>query len=229
MVKEVRLGRWGFFAIINTLIIALMYKVVGFDLFGTLMTLDDAVALGKVVKETFDQHEIEVFTKHWLRWHRQNDTLDSFMHDINQELDFKLDEAKLSLIERRATVKNTQLYADVLPTLERLKTNNYQIVLLSNSTPPAKGIFENEKDLAKYFSQSFWSFENGFMKPEPEAFDNMIQNLNINKEELLYVGDNVIQDYQGAKDCGIKALLLDRLNKYPEISDRINSLSELNI
>ena len=204
-----------------------MYKVVGFDLFGTLFSLDEAISKGKILKEKLDIHEFEVFNKHWLNWHRNSYSLETFLDNINEELGSNLDERKLELIKWRVTLEKPKLYSDVLPTLERLRKDNYTLVLLTNSSPSAKDLFQNEKDLSKLFKSTFWSFENGFMKPEYEAFDNMIRNININKEELLYVGDSYSQDYQGAKKSGIDTLLLDRSGKYPLISERIGNLLEI--
>jgi HAD superfamily hydrolase (TIGR01549 family) len=204
-----------------------MYKVVGFDLFGTLFSLDEAISKGKILKQTLDNHEYEVFDKEWLNWHRNTYSLEVFLDRIKEDLDSNLDEKKLELIKWRVTIEKPELYSDVLPTLKMLRKDNYPLVLLTNSPPTAKNLFRNEKDLSNLFSSTFWSFENSFMKPEPEAFDYMIRSADINKTEFLYVGDSYDEDYQGAKNLGIASLLLDRSGEYPLVAERITSLSEI--
>lgn len=205
-----------------------MYKYIGFDLFGTLFFLEDAINNGNVLKETLDASEYEVFSKNWLDWHRNSYGLEIFLHNINQELNFSLNESKLNQIISTVTIEKPELYPDVLPSLKNLVKANYNLVLFTNSPPTAKNLFENEQELSKLFKKTFWSFENGFMKPEPEAFNEIIRNLNVKKSELLYVGDSYDQDYLGGKNFGIDVLLLDRFRKFPKVMERINSLLEIN-
>lgn len=204
-----------------------MYKYIGFDLFGTLFSLDESTHKRKILQESLETNEYEVFRKHWINWHKNSYDLETFLNKINQDLNFSLDDKKLNLIKWRIALEEPRLYPDVLPTLKSLTKDGYSLTLLTNSPPTAKKLFKNKKELSRLFKTTFWSFEIGFMKPEREAFDHMIQSLNINKNELLYIGDSYERDYQGAKNYGLNVLLLDRLGKYPDVVERIDILSDI--
>jgi len=45
--------------------------------------------------------------------------------------------------------------------------------------------------------------------------------------EALFIGDRIEEDYNGAKNAGIKALLIDRENKIEKNMDKIQSLEEI--
>lgn len=65
-------------------------------------------------------------------------------------------------------------------------------------------------------------------KPEPRIFDLVAQKANQPRERLLYVGDHVGDDIEGARGAGLDAVLIDRRNRQPEAPcPRISSLREL--
>jgi putative hydrolase of the HAD superfamily len=51
-------------------------------------------------------------------------------------------------------------------------------------------------------------------KPDKKIFQSSLNNLEICKDEAIFVGDNVEADYYGAKEFGMKALLIDRNEKH---------------
>lgn len=76
-------------------------------------------------------------------------------------------------------------------------------------------------------------------KPAPEIFKNAVTSINLNKSEVIVVGDDVLTDIQGAKNAGLIGYLVatgkfkpEHLNEYsisPEqyihcISDVMNIL-----
>ena len=52
-------------------------------------------------------------------------------------------------------------------------------------------------------------------KPESNFFDIAVQDINIKKENLVMVGDDIINDIEGAQSCGIKSVLV-KTGKYRE-------------
>ncbi len=204
-----------------------MYKYIGFDLFGTLFSLDETTHKRKILQESLETNEYDIFKKHWVNWHKNSYDVETFLNKINQDLNFSLDEKKLNLIKWRIILEEPSLYSDVLPTLKSLIKDGYSLALLTNSPPTAKKLFKNKKELSGLFKATFWSFEIGFMKPEAKAFEYMIQSLNVSNNELLYVGDGYERDYQGAKNYGLHVLLLDRLGQYPDVVERIDTLSDI--
>jgi beta-phosphoglucomutase len=65
-------------------------------------------------------------------------------------------------------------------------------------------------------------------KPDPRIFDLVVQKADVPRQRLLYVGDHVGDDIEGARGAGMDAVLIDRRNHLPEAPcPRISSLVEL--
>ena len=47
-------------------------------------------------------------------------------------------------------------------------------------------------------------------KPHKEIFEEALRVSGVSKEEAVVIGDSIVSDVNGAKGCGIKAILLDR-------------------
>jgi FMN phosphatase YigB (HAD superfamily) len=65
-------------------------------------------------------------------------------------------------------------------------------------------------------------------KPSLEFYRNVLLYSNLRADEVLYVGDSIKLDIQPALLLGIKAVLIDRLDLYPNAAvNRIRTMSEL--
>jgi len=72
----------------------------------------------------------------------------------------------------------------------------------------------------------FISSRLGHRKPSPAFFRAVEARLGLKPEELLLVGDDLANDYQGALAAGWRAILVDRDNQF-EGTRRVRSLMEL--
>ncbi|MBA2937133.1 HAD family hydrolase [Paenibacillus sp. CGMCC 1.16610] len=50
-------------------------------------------------------------------------------------------------------------------------------------------------------------------KPNPELFQEALQRFDLNPNEVIHIGDSFLSDVNGAKNLGITAIWLNRLNK----------------
>jgi len=83
-------------------------------------------------------------------------------------------------------------------------------------------------DLLRFFDPVIVSAEVGIAKPDPRIFDLLAETVDRPRPRLLYVGDHVGDDIDGARGAGLDAVLIDRLNHHPEAPcSRISSLLEL--
>jgi len=72
-------------------------------------------------------------------------------------------------------------------------------------------------------------------KPEKNFFDLAIKDMNIEKDNVLMIGDDIISDIKGAKDVGVRAIQVktgkyqnsDCNNKIAQPDERINSIVNL--
>lgn len=102
-----------------------------------------------------------------------------------------------------------RLYSDVVPALDRLHARGIKTVVLSNwdyslyRALQGWGI-ENRFDLIVA------SLEHGVEKPDPRLFQVVLDHCQVEPHEILHVGDNPVDDYEGARGVGMRAVLIDR-------------------
>jgi FMN phosphatase YigB (HAD superfamily) len=71
------------------------------------------------------------------------------------------------------------------------------------------------------------SAEIGVSKPSKDAFHYVIADMKLSISDVWMIGDSVYYDVEGAIQCGIRGILLDRNDKYPEYAGiKITSLFE---
>ena len=120
------------------------------------------------------------------------------------------------------------LFDDVLSTLKVLKGQNLTLGLLTNLDTDMKPICR-ELGLEPYIDFIVTSGEVGADKPEPAIFLAALQKAKAEASEAIHVGDQYKLDAVGAMGVGIRPILIDRYNSYPEVTDcpRIHRLTEL--
>jgi putative hydrolase of the HAD superfamily len=88
--------------------------------------------------------------------------------------------------------------------LETLK-GAYRLGLLSNFThPPAIREIIDSLGLTPRFDAVLISGELGYRKPHPLVFQQLLRELEVRKEQILYVGDDPEPDIAGARQAGIR-------------------------
>ena len=101
----------------------------------------------------------------------------------------------------------------IVESLDRLRDEGYRMSIISN----ADGRVEQQlRDLGleSYFERVYDSNIVGTQKPEPEIFQLALQDLGLQPEEALYVGDIFHIDVWGANRVGMPAVHLDPLGLY---------------
>ncbi len=91
--------------------------------------------------------------------------------------------------------------------------SNYRTILLSNTNEMHIASFEQEmsnKQMLSHFTSCFekiyYSSRMGLRKPHSICFEKVISEQQFNSKETLFIDDSS-QHIEGAKSCGIKALL----------------------
>jgi putative hydrolase of the HAD superfamily len=102
-----------------------------------------------------------------------------------------------------------QVFPDVIPTLEELRSMGVRMGVVSNWDSRLPTLLQ-ALDLAKYFGTIVVSSLEGIEKPHPEIFLRAVERLNGKPETSLHVGDIPELDEAGAKAAGLTSLLIDR-------------------
>jgi beta-phosphoglucomutase len=120
-----------------------------------------------------------------------------------------------------------RLYDDVIPALEGLGALGLSLGVLSNFGKHLNGVLE-QFDLLPFFDFVVVSAEVGLAKPDARIFDVVAGKAGVPRQRILYVGDHVGDDVEGARGAGMDAVLIDRGNHHAEaLCPRIASLEAL--
>jgi putative hydrolase of the HAD superfamily len=132
--------------------------------------------------------------------------------------------AAVEMEGRWAQSSHFELYDDALPVLELLREHGLLIGLLSNSS----------RDLHEFVSHHtlradavLTSHAHGKTKPHESIFRAMLELLDVDAAEAVMVGDTIEDDVEGARAVGMRAVLLDREGRYPDVDGRLDDLREL--
>jgi putative hydrolase of the HAD superfamily len=120
--------------------------------------------------------------------------------------------------------ENFELYEDTLPVLAALREHGLKIGLVSNTGRDLHAFIEHHKlDVDAAVS----SGAHGKTKPHPAIFLAALEQLGVTAEEAAMVGDSPEDDVDGAKALGMRAFLIDRDDRFPEVEERLPDLLAL--
>ena len=125
------------------------------------------------------------------------------------------DEFATTLAERFPEERRNKpfVYDDSFAVLDRLK-GKYKLLLLTNGSPDLQNTkLDITPELVPYFDQIVISGAFGKGKPDASIFEHALSLLEIDKEEALMVGDNLMTDILGATRAGIKSVWINRHDK----------------
>lgn len=132
-------------------------------------------------------------------------------------------EAALELTRAWETASHFELYDDVLDTLAMLRARGLKIGLLSNRSGVLdEFVVHHALDVDAHLTSS----AHGKTKPHATIFRRLLEELAVAPEEAVMVGDTIEDDIEGARAIGMRAILLDRAGRHPDV-ERIESLREL--
>ena len=132
--------------------------------------------------------------------------------------------AAVEMEGRWAQSAHFELYEDTMPVLEELRAAGLKLGLVSNSARDVHAFAEHH---ALPIDAGISSFHHGRTKPHESIFRAMLDLLGVAPGEALMVGDTVDDDVEGARAVGMRAVLLDREGRYPEVEGRLDDLREL--
>ena len=121
------------------------------------------------------------------------------------------------------------LYDDVVPTLQHLRDTGLKLAIVSNWDTPLDPLTQR-LGIAHYFDIIVASHDARVRsaKPDPHIFNYTLAALEISAGEAVHIGDTYEADIIGAKDAGIRPILIDRDGTQTgRWHETIQSLSEL--
>jgi HAD superfamily hydrolase (TIGR01549 family) len=117
--------------------------------------------------------------------------------------------------------ENFELFEDALPTLEELRRSNLRIGLVSNGIRDLKEfVVHHRLDV----DAAVGSRAHGRVKPHPTIFQAALELLGVDARDAAMVGDSLEEDVEGARALGMRAILIDRDERHPEVEERLTDL-----
>jgi putative hydrolase of the HAD superfamily len=117
--------------------------------------------------------------------------------------------------------ENFELFEDVLPVLDELRRAGLKLAVVSN------GI----RDLTQFVAHHRLDVDaivdsrsHGRVKPHPTIFRAALERLDVEPADAVMVGDSLEEDVEGARALGMRAILVDRDERHPEVEERLLDL-----
>ena len=182
-----------------------MYKALILDLDGTILdTLPDLKnSINLALKNKgYDESYTYEETK-WLIGSGTKKLCERAIKSYNPSIEMVEDLFKeFTRLYNAKQMEETKPFDNVLDGLFHIKQMGFKVCVLSNK------VEKNVKDLLKFYFPNF-EFDlvvgqrsNVPIKPDPTSLLNIIEELKINKSEILYIGDSDV-DMMVAKSCGV--------------------------
>jgi FMN hydrolase / 5-amino-6-(5-phospho-D-ribitylamino)uracil phosphatase len=112
--------------------------------------------------------------------------------------------ARLNGVYLQHRFADTRPYDDVLPTLDALH-GRCRLGLLSNGNS-----YPERCGLPERFSFVVFSQDHGIEKPDRRLFEIALAQAGCTPQDLLHVGDSLLNDVAGAQGAGIRSVWLNR-------------------
>ncbi len=120
---------------------------------------------------------------------------------------------------------NFELFPDVMPLLAVLRATSCTVGLVSNTDRELEP-FAAQLGIGVDFALA--SGAHGRRKPCATIFAAALALGGAPAEAAVMVGDNLDDDIEGARSCGLRAILVDRAGRHPDhAGERIQGLAEL--
>jgi putative hydrolase of the HAD superfamily len=117
--------------------------------------------------------------------------------------------------------ENFELFEDVFPVLEELRHAELRIAVVSNGIRDLTAFVAHHRlDVDAIVD----SRSHGRVKPHPTIFQAALDTLGVPAGEAVMVGDSLEEDIEGARALGMRAILIDRDERHPEVEERLTDL-----
>jgi len=142
-----------------------------------------------------------------------------YFFDIFKQVTDSIPKAKAAYERTLQEDQDNHIWATTQPwvasTLHMLKTQGYQMAVVSNSEGRVDQILR-DLGLREFFEIVVDSHYEGVEKPDTRIFEIALQRLNLDPKEAIYIGDIFYIDVWGANQAGLGAIHLDRMKLYDD-------------
>jgi len=123
----------------------------------------------------------------------------------------KIQKLAQALYHRFSGPETYEVFPETIEVLQQVRKEYPEttVGIISNTDERLHTILES-LDLMRHFDFVITSKQVGFAKPHPHIFKTALKAAQTQAEESLHVGDNAFNDYEGALNAGMNAVLVNR-------------------
>ena len=118
------------------------------------------------------------------------------------------------------------LFPDTLDSLMRWRDRGIELGVISNFDSRLIKVL-NILELERFFTSTTISSIAGFAKPEANIFQIALAKHNVTSQAALHIGDNPVEDYEGAVNAGLRSFWLNRHARILNINNQLPNLCSL--
>jgi putative hydrolase of the HAD superfamily len=193
------------------------YDAVIFDLFGTLIDKFSIKQSYETLRQMADVLSInsDDFIQYWYATFNERGTgvFQSFEANIEyicDKLNIPVKESQVieaAQIDRAYTVRFMKPRSYAIEVLTHLKSHGYKTGLITNCSAEIPYIWNN-MPFAQLTDVAVFSCSVGFLKPDPRIYRLAIEQLAVQPNKCLYIGDGDSQELSGADVVGMHPVLI---------------------
>lgn len=223
------------------------YRHIFFDLDRTLWDFDrnSSDALKDIIKE-FGLEATIIDVKEFIRlYNKHNDALwDDYRNGTIKKYELRLKRFSLlfnhyGIGDPKFIEEISKFYLNAAPIKSSLVLHakeillylypNYQLNIISNGFYDVQLTKIKNSGISPYIFKVFTSDRIGYSKPKAGIFEYAISSVNAKKKDCLMVGDDMLNDVQGAKNAGVDQVYFNPEKREISIQPtyEINDLLEL--
>lgn len=210
-----------------------MKKAIIFDSYGTLISTGNGsvTAAGEILKKINVDMDAKDFYKKWKEFHKQQ-----IMEIVNGKpfiSEEKIFENDLKMLYEFYNLKgnykeDVQIMLDTLgkrkvfeKTIEVLEKLSAKYKIYIGSTTDTEPLMQDIKNNNMKLDGVYTSEILEIYKPQKEFYTKILGNINMNSDEVVFVGDSMDDDILGPQSVGIYSVLIDRKNRYDDEKKKI--------
>ena len=207
-------------------------KIISFDVWGTILNLDLMLksfidSLNELIGR--DVSEDVMMVRKQIKELRRNFKIEPGRDfELSQKLLAERLNLEIDVIRRAAAramlkINDSMVMDSVHQVLRFIEVNRLRSVIIGNvmfwPSSYTRLILERFK-LSEYFDRQYYSDEVGAYKPMKEIFLKPLSEFRINPDEVVHVGDSFFEDFRGALDAGLHAVLISRRSRPETLGGR---------
>jgi HAD superfamily hydrolase (TIGR01549 family) len=129
--------------------------------------------------------------------------------------------------------QKTTLEADIAGTLEKLKGMGLKLGIISNTFVNGHALDRHleEEGLLDFFPIRLYSYQFDFRKPDKRIFLEGARQIQVDPQNIMYIGDRIDKDVKGSVRAGmipvLKKAYTNDGKKAPEGTHKIETLAQL--